>query len=65
MTHEEVINNLETETVSYEANLGLNGYFGELVRISLKVEVAQYDKAVSWLSDLMFRSEFDTKRYLR
>lgn len=64
LTHEEVINDLEDETVSYDGSLGLDGYFGELVRISLKVEVAQYEKAVAWLSDLIFRSEFNTERYL-
>jgi hypothetical protein len=63
LSHEEVINSLENDTVSYEASLGLNGYFGELARISLKVEVAQYDTAIAWLSDLIFRSEFDTERY--
>ena len=63
LTHEEVITNLQNETVSYESNLGFVGYFGELVWISLKVEVAQYEKAVAWLNDLIFRSEFNTERY--
>jgi Zn-dependent M16 (insulinase) family peptidase len=62
LTHEEVINGLENETVTYDASLGLDGYFNELVRISLKVEVAQYDQAVAWLSDLILRSEFDKDR---
>ncbi|KAF8592090.1 hypothetical protein K439DRAFT_1401667 [Ramaria rubella] len=62
MTHEEVINGLENETVTYDVGLGLDGYFNELVRISIKAEVARYPEAVSWLSDLIFRSEFDKER---
>ena len=64
LTHEEVIKGLENETVSYEASLGLGGYSTELVRISLEVEVEQYERAVTWLSDLIFRSEFDKDRWV-
>jgi hypothetical protein len=63
LTHEEVITKLQDETVSYENNLGFVDCFGELAWICLKVEVAQYEKAVAWLSDLVFRSEFNTERY--
>ena len=65
LTHEEVIKGLENETVYYGASLGLGGQFSELVWINIEVAVAHYAKAVSWLSDLIFRSEFDPTRYSR
>lgn len=63
LSHEEVIGCLQDETVSYDANLGLDGYFSQLIRISIKVEVGKYEQAVEWLNDLLFRSEFCKDRY--
>jgi Zn-dependent M16 (insulinase) family peptidase len=62
LSHEEVINSLENETVAYGTSLGLDGYFTQTVRISLKVETAKYDNAIQWLSDLIYRSKFDKTR---
>lgn len=62
LTHEEVINQLENETVSYEVGTGIGGAFTELFRVSLKVETALYETAVSWLKDLLYHSEFDKER---
>ncbi len=63
LTHEEVINKLDDETVSYDVGLGTAGAFGEMLRISIKVEVASYETAVAWLRDLLFGARFDKERY--
>ena len=63
MSHEEVVNKLDNETVSYEANLGISGNFAELLRVSIKVESARYEVAVAWLRDLIHGSQFDKERY--
>ena len=48
LTYEEVINRLDSETVSYEPSLGVGDQFCEVLRVSLKVEIAQYETAVAW-----------------
>lgn len=62
LTHEDVINRLEDETVSYEVSLGLDGYFSQYIRISIKVEASKYDIALQWLHDLIYGSIFDKDR---
>jgi Zn-dependent M16 (insulinase) family peptidase len=65
LTHEQVINQLDDDTVSYEVSLGMSSQFTELLRVSLKVETGMYDAAVSWLKDLLYGSEFTKERYAR
>jgi Zn-dependent M16 (insulinase) family peptidase len=62
LSHEDVINRLEDETVSYEAGTGLSGSFPDLFRVSIKVEKAKYETAISWLNDLLYHSEFNKER---
>lgn len=62
LTYEEVINRLDSETVSYEPSLGIGDQFCEVLRVSLKVEIAQYETAVAWLKDLLYGSEFNKER---
>ncbi|KAK7064154.1 Metalloenzyme, LuxS/M16 peptidase-like protein [Favolaschia claudopus] len=62
LTHEDVVNKLDNETVSYEVGLGVSNSFAEVFRVSLKVETAQYEGAVAWLKDLMYGAEFDKDR---
>ncbi|KAF9015263.1 Metalloenzyme, LuxS/M16 peptidase-like protein [Cyathus striatus] len=62
LTHEEVINQLDNETVSYEVGLGISNAFSDTLRVSLKVETKLYEKAIAWLKDLVFGSEFDKER---
>lgn len=64
LSHEEVINQLDNETVSYEINLGMSNGFSDLVRVSIKVETPLYEKAVAWLKDLVYGAEFDRERWL-
>lgn len=61
-THEEVINRLDSETVSYEPSLGIGEQFCETLRVSFKVETAHYETAIAWLKDLLYGSEFDKER---
>ncbi|KAF9473122.1 hypothetical protein BDN70DRAFT_886165 [Pholiota conissans] len=62
LTHEEVINQLDNETVSYEIGLGVSNSFTDTFRVSIKVETALYEKAVAWLKDLVYGAEFDKER---
>ena len=62
LSHEEVVNKLDDETVAYGAEFGTNGTFEELLRVSIKVEEDRYEAAVSWLKDLFYGSEFDKER---
>ena len=47
LTHEEVINKLDNETVSYEAGLGIGDNFCENLRVSLEVETPLYETAIT------------------
>jgi hypothetical protein len=62
LTHEEVINMLDKETVSYDAVFGANGCAGELLSVSIKVEVSKYATGICLLRDLIYHSEFAEDR---
>lgn len=62
LTFEQVVDRLDDETVSYDANLGIGGYFAENFRASIKVEKDKYEEAVMWLRDLIYNSKFDLSR---
>ncbi|KAI0375392.1 hypothetical protein BV20DRAFT_960528 [Pilatotrama ljubarskyi] len=62
LNHEEVVHRLDSDTVSYEVSLGVNNTFTEAMRVSIKVETAQYENAIAWLRDLVYGSEFDKER---
>jgi hypothetical protein len=62
LTHEEVVNRLDKETVLYESNYGVGSQFPEYLRISIRVETALYESAVAWLRDLVYGSKFDQER---
>jgi hypothetical protein len=62
LTHEEVINKLDNETVSYEVGLGISNSFAEIFRVSIKVETALYETAIAWLKDLVYGAEFNKDR---
>ncbi|KAJ3976962.1 Metalloenzyme, LuxS/M16 peptidase-like protein [Lentinula raphanica] len=64
LTHEEVINKLDNETVSYEIGLGIGNSFAEMLRITIRVEIAAYESAIAWLKDLIYGSQFDKERQL-
>ncbi|RDB28821.1 hypothetical protein Hypma_015435 [Hypsizygus marmoreus] len=62
LTHEEVVNKLDNETVSYEVGLGISNSFADTFRVSIKVETSLYETAIAWLKDLLYGSEFDKDR---
>ena len=62
LTHEEAINLLDKETVSYDVILGVNGSSNELLSVSIKVEVSKSATGVSLLRDLIYHSEFAEDR---
>nr|GAT54909.1 predicted protein [Mycena chlorophos] len=62
LTHEEVVNRLDDETVSYEVGLGVGGAFTESFRVTIKVEIAHYETAIAWMKDLLHGAEFDHER---
>ncbi|KAI0094759.1 Metalloenzyme, LuxS/M16 peptidase-like protein [Irpex rosettiformis] len=62
LSHEEVVNQLDNDTVSYDAAMGGSGAFSEILRVALKVQRENYDTAVSWLRDLIYGSCFDKER---
>lgn len=64
LTHEEVVDQLDEVTVTYNAHQGVGGGFPEIFKVSLEVEQKNYEVAVSWLKDLMYGSHFDKERYV-
>lgn len=64
LSHEEVVNKLDDETVAYESALGYSDQFTEVLRVTVKVQVDQYESAVAWLRDLVWGAIFDKERLL-
>ncbi|KAF8078531.1 Metalloenzyme, LuxS/M16 peptidase-like protein [Lyophyllum atratum] len=62
LMHEEVVNKLDDETVSYDVGLGVSNTFTDTLCVSIKVETARYETAVAWLKDLVYGAEFDKER---
>ncbi|PSS37563.1 hypothetical protein PHLCEN_2v579 [Hermanssonia centrifuga] len=62
LSHEEVVNKLDNDTVQYDAGLGMSSGFSEILRISIKVENAKYETAIAWLKDLVYGIQFDKDR---
>ena len=62
LSHEEVVDQLDEQTVFYEVGLGASGSFAETLRVTIRVEVAKYELAVAWLRDLLYGSEFSKER---
>ena len=62
LTHEDVVNQLNNDTVSYGVALGISEYFTNTFRVNIKVERAAYETGIAWLRDLIYGSEFDKER---
>ncbi|RDX52049.1 hypothetical protein OH76DRAFT_1345727 [Lentinus brumalis] len=62
LSHEEVVHRLDSDTVSYEVAVGVNGVFNDAVRVSIKVETDMYETAIAWLKDLLYGVQFDKDR---
>ncbi len=64
LSHEEVVDQLDDQTVFHEVNFGSSGLFLETLCVTIRVEVAKYELAVAWLRDLLYGSEFTKERYV-
>ena len=64
LSHEEVINQLDNETVAYGVNLGVLNRFTDIFRVSIEVEIAHYEIAIAWLKDLVYGADFNRDRYV-
>jgi hypothetical protein len=64
LSHEEVVNQLDNETVSYTVGLGVSNLFTDIFRVSIKVEIAHYETAIAWLKDLVYGADFNRDRYI-
>jgi len=62
LSHEDVVNRLDDETVSYEVTFGISDIFTETFRVTIKVELTSYEKAIAWLRDLVYGAVFDIER---
>ncbi len=62
LTYEDVIKLLDEDTLEYESALGVSWGFNENLCVDLKVEKENYNKAISWLRDLVWGSEFAVER---
>ena len=62
LSYEQVVAKLDDDTVSYETELGVQMYFAETFRISIKAETRMYENTVRWVKDLIYGAEFDIAR---
>lgn len=59
---EEVVKALERDTVGYEISSAAQLGTGEVLSVTLQVEVGKYDLAIQWIKDLLRNSPFDVDR---
>lgn len=62
ITFEQVVIELERETVGYTMNSAYGLDNSECLRVELQVEIEKYDTAVRWIKDLLLYSIFDVER---
>lgn len=60
--YEEVVKELEQDTVYFQIESGSSVGNSELIRIKFVVEPENYQKAIQWVRELMFNSIFDPER---
>lgn len=62
LSHEDVVKQLDEDTVAYDTRFGVLSGFTELFRIYIEVETQMYQTAVKWLKDTIYGSKFDIDR---
>lgn len=67
--YEEIVQALESDTISTDLSLGLEssnhfscGPFSNTATLTLEVEQRKYDIGINWLAELLFRTEFTVAR---
>lgn len=64
VAHDDVVQKLDLDIISYDASLGYQGAFREYIVIAVKVEAKKYSAGVNWLRYLMWNIQFTHDRYL-
>ncbi|XP_067661811.1 uncharacterized protein C05D11.1-like [Haliotis asinina] len=68
VSHEEVIAQLEADTLSSSVGLGVRGgkfscgSFPQVASVELKVEEDRYNQGVTWLKELLYQTQFTADR---
>eukprot|EP00743_Colponemidia_sp_Colp-15_P003789 GILK01004087.1.p1 GENE.GILK01004087.1~~GILK01004087.1.p1 ORF type:complete len:1022 (-),score=207.76 GILK01004087.1:87-3122(-) len=68
LSHEDVIKELQAETVTYSADIGISGgifscgEMGQAIVLTVKMESSRYSKAVQWIQEIMTQSQFTVER---
>ncbi|XP_071154933.1 uncharacterized protein C05D11.1-like [Mytilus edulis] len=66
--HEEVIKQLEADTISFSGRVGVGGSkflcgtYPQMVQVELKFEEDKYLKGIQWLKDILFHTQFTAER---
>lgn len=62
LSYETVVKELDEDVLEYDAAIGLGSNFSETIAVEMKVEIPQYEKAIAWLRDLLWGSDFALER---
>ena len=68
LTHEEVVQLLNDETVSYTNGTGLSGSnfvcgtFAQLTYFEMKFDSSKFEKGIEWIHDILWNTKFDVER---
>lgn len=60
MTKDEVIEQLNVDTLDYYSTRGVNGRFRETLIVELRAEASKYRVLIAWLRDVLAGARFDT-----
>ncbi|KAG2207105.1 hypothetical protein INT46_004081 [Mucor plumbeus] len=62
VAHDDVVQKLDLDIISYDASLGYQGAFREYIVVTVKVEAKKYSAGVNWLRYLMWNIQFTHDR---
>lgn len=62
LPYNEVISELNNDFIDFELDNGFDNQFQELITVKVKFEVKNYEKAISWLINVMKYAIFDKNR---
>jgi Zn-dependent M16 (insulinase) family peptidase len=63
INHDQVIQKLDMDIISYDATLGYQAAFREYIVVTIKVEAKKYAAGINWLRHLMWNIQFTHDRY--
>ncbi|ORX55668.1 hypothetical protein DM01DRAFT_1335062 [Hesseltinella vesiculosa] len=62
LSYEDVVKGLGEDTLEYHASLGTTSGFRELAVFTIKAKESKYEKAVEWLRDILWNTQFTPER---